>query len=121
MRPDKRTTWKQGIWAEYVAAAVLWLKGYRIRAMRYKTPVGEVDIIASRGRALVFVEVKKRSGHEQAAEAIHVRNRQRIVRAAQHYIMEHPDMADRDMRFDAVVINSSFWPRHLDNAWDGNT
>lgn len=117
MAGSRRDHWKQGIWAEYIAALLLWLKGYRILTMRYKTPVGEVDLIVSRGRTLVFVEVKKRGNHGQAAEAIHARNRQRITRAAQHYLMSNPEAAGMDMRFDAVFINHRFWPRHLDNAW----
>ncbi len=47
--------------AETRCALGLRLRGYRVLARRYKVPVGEVDIVARRGRTLVFVEVKARA------------------------------------------------------------
>jgi Holliday junction resolvase-like predicted endonuclease len=51
---------KKGLWAEWLGCCVLWLKGYSILARRLKTPVGEIDIVAQKGRTLAIVEVKYR-------------------------------------------------------------
>src|SRR5690606_20781701 len=81
--PDRRRAERAGRRAETLAALFLRLKLYRIVAMRYKTPVGEIDIVARRGRMLVLVEVKQRAGspmaHAQALEAV---NAGRIIAAA---------------------------------------
>jgi putative endonuclease len=58
-------------------------KGYRILARRFKTPLGEIDIVARRRRALVFVEVKARETSGDAAESLTARGKQRIVAAAE--------------------------------------
>ncbi len=52
--------YRSGLFAESVAALLLRLKGHRIVARRYKTPVGEIDLVALKGKRLAFVEVKRR-------------------------------------------------------------
>lgn len=75
-----------GRWAEHAAALFLRFKGYRILARRYKTPVGEIDLVAERGRTLAFVEVKWRPTARAALEAIPPRQRDRVSRAANWYL-----------------------------------
>jgi len=57
-RAARRSAWRLGHWAETVCVAGLVLRGYRILARRLRYPVGEVDIVAQRGRTVAFVEVK---------------------------------------------------------------
>ncbi|HAJ20886.1 MAG TPA: hypothetical protein DCL95_12655, partial [Rhodospirillaceae bacterium] len=66
------------------ALAVLWLrlKGYQILDRRLKTPVGELDLIARRGKVICFVEVKARNTRDAALDALGTRQRRRIERAA---------------------------------------
>src|ERR1700677_4622471 len=71
-----------GLSAESRAAMLLMAKGYRIAARRFKTPFGEIDIVARRRKALVFVEVKARDHADDAAMAVTERGRGRIVAAA---------------------------------------
>jgi putative endonuclease len=52
--------------AESLAAWWLRLKGWRILARRVRTPVGEIDLVARRGRTIAFVEVKARATAVQA-------------------------------------------------------
>lgn len=115
---QRRHTYQRGLRAERWAAWMLRLKGYRILAMRYKTPVGEIDLIARRGSVLAMVEVKARDGHAQAAEAIHRRNQQRVVRAAQYFLQAHPELAPLTIRFDALLVAWYRWPHHLRHAFD---
>ena len=109
----RRANYRRGLRAEWLALAYLTAKGYRFLAWRYKTPVGEIDLILRRGRTLVFVEVKARTSHDSAAHAVHITNQQRVVRAAQYFLASHPTYADCDVRFDACLIAWYKFPRHL--------
>src|SRR6185295_18376216 len=68
-RPERQAAFHLGISAESRAAAFLIAKGFRILARRWRSPVGEIDIVARRRRLLVFVEVKARATLEDAAES----------------------------------------------------
>ena len=105
---------------EALAALYLRAKLYRIVARRFKTPVGEIDLVAMRGRLLVFVEVKARRGAETEAEALGAVNRARIVRAAQYFVARHARLAANPMRFDVIFLGGARWPRHLVNAFDSS-
>ena len=82
-RPERVAAFRVGISAESRAAAFLIAKGYRILARRFRTPVGEIDIVAGRRNTLVFVEVKarntsrrrRRSGHRPQQAAHRCRGR----------------------------------------------
>ena len=117
MTPVAETGYRRGLFAEKCAAWYLRLKGYDIIAARYRTSVGEIDLVARRARHLVFVEVKHRAALEVAAEAVHRRNQARVRRAAELYLQKHPRYTGFDMRFDAVVMAPGRWPRHIVNAF----
>jgi putative endonuclease len=106
-----------GLRAEDMAVWILRLKGYRILARRYKTPVGEIDIIARRGRVVAFVEVKARAVLSDALSCLRPQNRARIIRTAEHYLATTPGLADYTLRFDFIALAPPFSWRHLDNAW----
>lgn len=112
-----RGSYKDGLWAEAVAEIILRLKGYRIIARRYKTPVGEIDIVAKRGRMIAFVEVKYRRSIPEALECLTPSMKSRISNAARHFIAAYPVYTDYDMRFDLLALSGIFSFRHLDNAW----
>jgi putative endonuclease len=118
--PARRAAFARGLSAESRAAALLMAKGYRIAARRWKSPVGEIYIVARRGDLLVFVEVKARDGLDAAALAVTPRQRRRIVAAAQAWLARHPDDAARAIRFDAVLVAPWRWPRHLTGAFDAD-
>ena len=131
----KQQAYRKGARAEMQAAAYLRLKGYEILAMRYKTPVGEIDVIARKGRALVFVEVKARACEAEGLEAVHYRARRRIEQAALHFIALHEAVySGYALRFDVIVVapkqvmskpdtalslkvSGVALIHHLDNAW----
>ena len=119
-RPERVAAFRVGISAESRAAAFLIAKGYRILARRFRTPVGEIDIVAGRRNTLTFVEVKARSTLDGAAESITDRNKQRIVAAAEYWLSQHPDDVTRDMRFDAVLVAPGKVPRHIAGAFDAS-
>lgn len=102
--------------AESYAALWLWLKGYRILARRVRTPAGEIDLIARRGRQVAFVEVKARGNLRAAAEALSGRGAHRIARAAK-FLLARYVKADDSARFDAVLVRPWRLPVHLKGAW----
>lgn len=124
----KKAAYERGVRAEEIAGKFLRLKGYKILEQRYKTKVGEIDLIARRGEMLVFVEVKAHKTQEEALYAVTPRTRRRIEDAARMYLAEHEDLADMAMRFDVIVVPpevlrgglnllGAVCIEHLDNAW----
>ena len=117
-RPERVAAFNTGLSAESRAAAYLIVKGYRIVARRYRTPVGEIDIVARRRGVLVFVEVKARNTLDDAAEAVTDRGKRRIVAAAETWLSQNPDDANGDIRFDAVLVAPRRMPRHIMAAFE---
>jgi putative endonuclease len=107
-----------GLSAESRAAAFLIAKGYRILARRWRSPFGEIDIIARRRQTLIFVEVKARLTVDAAAEAVTMRQRRRIAAAAELWLAQHADIAFTDVRFDAVLVAPGRMPQHIASAFD---
>ena len=119
--PARVAAFRTGLSAEIRAAAYLMAKGYRIMAKRFRTPYGEIDIVARRRSLLVFVVVKARASLDDAAYAVTPRQQQRIIDAAQAWLMAHPEHADFDLRFDVMLIAPRHLPRHLSAAFDAST
>ncbi|MCH7806585.1 MAG: YraN family protein [Proteobacteria bacterium] len=114
---SRKKAYARGHKGEGLAALYLRLKGYRILERRYQTPVGEVDLIARRGRTLAFVEVKARKNYTDGVEAITRRQQLRTIKAAEYFLSSHPGMASLDLRFDAIIALPGFQLRHIPGAW----
>ena len=112
----RRTRYWSGHWAEFFAAGVLMLRGYRILARRKKTRSGEIDLIALRGKTLAFVEVKRRATFDEAKASITTRQSHRTRRAAQSWLKASPRYRDYHQRFDAMLVVPGNWPRHILNG-----
>ena len=108
---------RAGRWAETLALISLMCRGYWPRACRYKTPVGEIDLVMQRGKTLVFVEVKGRKTYADAAYAVHTTNQARVVRAAQQYLAAHPSLQHLAVRFDVCLVAWYRLPQHITNAF----
>ncbi|MBO6518781.1 MAG: YraN family protein [Rhodospirillales bacterium] len=115
--PDRRRANRRGRHAETVAAGLLRLKGYRILARGYRTPVGEIDVIATRGRVVAFIEVKARDNLDTALAAVGPKQRIRIQRAAEQFMAMHAGLQGHDLRFDVVAVVPGKLPRHVVDAW----
>jgi putative endonuclease len=114
---ERRAAWGWGRIAETLAVWALRFKGYRIDARNLRTPVGEVDIVARRGRVVAFVEVKARRSMDDALAAILPRQRERIVRTAEWYVGAHALPPATVCRFDAFAVAPWRIPRHIIDAW----
>ncbi len=104
--------------AESLAAFWLQLKGWDILARRVRTPVGEVDLIARRGRTVAFIEVKARATVREAEFALD-EYRLRRVAAAAEALTPRFALAGDDVRIDAVFVVPWRVPRHMTNIWHG--
>ncbi len=103
------------------AWAALWLmaKGYRILGFRLRTRLGEIDLLAQKGRALAVVEVKQRATVEAALEAVSAEQRDRLRQAAQAVAASRPRLKDLAIRLDLIALAPGRLPAHRPDAWRG--
>jgi len=113
----KKETYRRGLHAEALCRMALRLKLYRIIASRYRSPFGEIDIIAKRGRVLALIEVKARQGEREGMEAVTPQQRERLGRAAADFLARHPRYGKHDVRFDVMLVLPRRWPLHIYAAW----
>ena len=108
---------------EKIAADYLLKKGYRIVSRNFRSKRGEIDLIATTGNYLVFVEVKEREANALVSplEAVTSAKRARVIRAAQYYLMRYPSQLQP--RFDVIAIehrlDGVYAVAHLENAFEG--
>jgi len=111
-----KNTYRTGLAAEALCRFALRLKGYRILASRYRSPLGKIDIIAGRGKTMALIEVKARATRDAAGESIHIKQRNRLQRAAQDFLARHAFLADHNIRFDVMLVAPRRWPQHIPHA-----
>ena len=122
----KQRAYRRGLDAEWLSVLSLRARGYRILARRYRCGVGEIDIVAQRGRVIAAIEVKARDSAARALLSVTRRQQQRITRAAEQFMAHHPQLAQCDWRFDVMWVTADrsrirSWrhilPQHLKDAW----
>jgi putative endonuclease len=118
MAVDRKRAERRGHWAETLAALALMLKGYRLLARRFKTPLGEVDLVMRRGRVTAFIEVKTRRTTDDAVIAVTNTATRRIAAAAGLWLARDPRAVQGDCRFDIVTVSPYQWPKHIPNAFE---
>jgi putative endonuclease len=117
----RRRAHHRGRLAEWLCLWHLRLRGWRIVAQGWRCPSGEIDIIARRGRVLAVIEVKARREAGAAAEALLPRQKRRIARAAEAFLLSRPDLAELGLRFDLMLVTRSRLPHHWQGAWRTDT
>jgi putative endonuclease len=115
----RRKAYRRGHHGETLAALALIMKGYRILARRYRTKLGEIDLIARRGDLILIVEVKARRSLVEAMEAIARESERRIEGAADLWLARQPDYGRLSVRFDMVAVLPWRWPVHVENVFYG--
>lgn len=105
MRTEKQVAGDQ---AEALAIKLIGQAGLQVLERNYRVRGGEIDCIALEGETLVFIEVRYRKSARfgGAAASIDTRKQQRIIHAAQIYLMKHPRQANRPCRFDCILLDS---------------
>ena len=111
---------RAGRLAELAALWSLRLKGYRLLAHRYKSPVGEIDLIMRRGGVTAFIEVKARANSDAAIGSVTPYQSKRIAAAARSWMGRDAKAARQFCRFDIVAVSPYHWPHHVENAFYGD-
>ena len=97
------------------------LKGYKILERNFKPPrgigAGEIDIIAEKKGVIAFIEVKYRATLSDAAESVNHHVRIRRIKGAEYFLMTRPELAEKEMRFDVILISPKHFPEHIQNAF----
>ena len=119
----KLQSYKFGVLAEFITIIFLKLKGYKILKRRYKTLVGEVDIIAKKGKLLIAVEVKARKDARKdkllLEEILSPHQQKRIKRAMLFFTtVNFRKYFNYPVRFDLMVIKPWRFPKHYKNFWE---
>jgi putative endonuclease len=113
----RRMALRRGARAEFLAAVALRLKGWRIAERNFRCGQGEIDIIARKGDLIAFVEVKARTSHAEAIDAVGFEAKRRIAAAASVWISRQRDAERLSWRFDIVSVAPGRWPSHHPDAF----
>lgn len=121
MKSHKKKDYQTGHLCETLAMIWLMMKGYRPVAKNFVvgrgTGAGEIDLVMTKGRTLVFIEVKKRPTYADGLHAITMDTQMRIVRASAAFLKRYPTFSSYKVRYDAVIFSPWSWPKHLKDAW----
>ena len=101
--------------SEKIVIFFLRLKGYKILEWRYKTRLGEVDIIAKRLNIIIFIEVKSRKKKTNLEEILHPKQIFRIKQASKIFIAKNNHLQKYQLRFDFIEVNRFFCFKHYCN------
>ena len=114
---ERRRREQAGRRAENAAALWLQLKGYRILDRRARMPACEIDLVARKGRTIVFIEVKSRRTRAMALEAVTPQLRSRLEEAANQWVSRRRGLQEALWRFDVVLLAPGRLPKHMRDAW----
>jgi putative endonuclease len=115
--PKRLKAFRRGHVSEYLAALYLIARGYRIKAIRHRTKLGEIDIIARRGDLVICVEVKARRDTESGVFAVTGTAQKRIRAASDLWLSRQPDAHRLSLRYDIVTVSPWHLPRHFEDAF----
>jgi putative endonuclease len=114
---ERQRAHRRGHIAEYLAAAWLMAKGYRVLAIRYRTKLGEIDLIVRKRDLIVFVEVKARPSESQALDAVSYAAQNRIRAASDVWLSKRTNSGALSYRYDVVAVLPGRLPRHFPGAF----
>nr|WP_304655452.1 YraN family protein [Neorhizobium galegae] len=114
---ERQKAQRWGHVSEYLAALYLLVKGYRVLAIRYRTRLGEIDLIVRKGDLVAFVEVKARIAEQEAIDAVGYATQNRIRAASDVWLSKRQDAARLSRRYDVIAVLPGRLPRHFANAF----
>ena len=112
-----KRAYAEGLNAEALACAALQNNGWTILGQRLRTEAGEVDAVAERDGLVAFVEVKHRPNLLEAAYALTLRQRRRLLAAAEILMAENPDWGCNGVRFDVLLVDPAGNVRRVIDAF----
>jgi putative endonuclease len=123
MTNARERAYRFGVSAERRAAVYLFCKGYRVHTLRYRNSGGEIDIVASKGRTLVAVEVKARKSFDDCLDTVMPWKQEKIARAMEGLMAGQGKITGlathrtHNIRFDVIWVVPKRFPRHIKDAW----
>lgn len=115
-KAERLGRYRRGRFSELMAAVALMARGYRILERRCRTPYGEIDLIAVRGKRIAFIEVKRRSTRAEAEAALTPYQARRMARAAEFWVGRNARYREHDRGLDALLVVPRRLPEHLPDA-----
>jgi putative endonuclease len=103
--------------AENAACAVLEGEGWTVLGRRVRGAAGEIDLVAEKAGLLAFIEVKARPTLTDAAFALGLRQRARLLRAGEALLAEHPEWVREGVRFDVMLVDAQLNVRRIRDAF----
>lgn len=113
----KKQAYIFGIIAEIIALVFLKIKFYKIVECRYRSHAGEIDIIAKRGKYIVFIEVKARKNSSHIFDVLSSKQQLRIRNSAEFFLSRNKKFQNLQPRFDLITISPKHGLTHLKNGW----
>lgn len=108
-------TYYKGLFTEYIAIVLLFFKGYKILARRYKTRYGEIDILTRKGKSIVAIEVKSRCNGILTTEYVSKKQLERIKNSLNFFIYKNEKYIDFNINVEIIIFNSYFRFKHFRN------
>ena len=107
---------KAGTEAERLARRHYRVRGYRILGANVWIAGNELDVIARRGRRIVFCEVKGKAGEGfgEPEEMVSAEKQRRIRRAAEAWLAGRPQLHDLEVTFDVMAVHAGRLERIAD-------
>lgn len=109
------TSYLKGHIAELYVLCFLFLKGYRLIQKRYRSPVGEIDLVMRQGNKLIAIEVKYRQTYRHGVESISAKQQHRICRTIDFFLKQHAYRRFDAIRFDVCIVYQGWHIKHLQN------
>ena len=109
-------SYRKGILAEFLVKLWLLCKGYKIIEQRFKTKLGEIDLICQKGQVIIFIEVKYRKEQAQFFALINQKQQIRIINASKIWLQKQ-NLTNLQLRYDVFFVNFPKYFRHIKNAF----
>lgn len=115
----KQKSYFFGLLAEYYVIILFFFMGYIPIKHRFKTKLGEIDLIFKKGNYIIAVEVKARSNLSlQAEEVVGRRQFHRIINSLKIFLNKYKKYSNLDIRIDVVLVHKNFMIKHIKNIWN---
>lgn len=117
-KTKKQKSYLFGIFAEYYVIFLFFFKGYTLLKHRYKTKMGEIDLIFKNKDNLIAVEVKARKDtNTNIGEVVSFKQYKRIMNSLKLFLNKNIEYSNFNIRIDVVLVKGLFSIEHLKNVW----
>ena len=117
-KAKKQKSYLFGIFAEYYVIFLFFFKGYILLKHRYKTKMGEIDLIFKNKDNLIAVEVKARKDtNTNIGEVVSFKQYKRIMNSLKLFLNKNIEYSNFNTRIDVVLVKGLFNIQHLKNVW----